>query len=123
MLPTQLEIFIKISKTGKGIRTIFLHHEIQRHLLNQIIYLEYEKYLQEKNSFPEVSLFMCFEHPVEYPSTFVRESQTFISHCVSRVETLDEKMRRKNPLNFVISPIKMKQTSLNPRVQYVSAEL
>ena len=70
---TQLEIFIKISGTGKGIRTIFLHHEIQRHLLNQIIYLEYENYLQEKNSFPEVSLFMCFEHPVEYSSTFVRE--------------------------------------------------
>ena len=29
----------------------------------------------------------------------------FISHCVSRLETLDEKMRQKNPLNFVISPM------------------
>ena len=47
---------------------------------------------------------MCFEHPAEYPSTFVRECQVFNLHCVSRVETLDEKNEEKNPLNFVISP-------------------
>ena len=48
--------------------------------------------------------FMCFEHPTEYPLTFVRECQMFIFHFVSRVETLDEKMREKNPLNFRLSP-------------------
>ena len=48
---------------------------------------------------------MCFGHPAEYASTFVRECQVFISHCVSRLETLVEKMRQKNPLNFVISPM------------------
>ena len=66
--------------------------------------MEYEKYSQEKFSFSEFSLFMCFGHPAEYASTFVRECWVFISHCVSRLETLDEKMRQKNPLNFVISP-------------------
>ena len=73
---TQLEIFIKIYRTGKGIRSFFLHHEIQRHLLIAIIYTvcnEYEKYSQEKFSFSEFSLFMCFGHPAEYASTFVRE--------------------------------------------------
>ena len=49
---------IKIFTTGKGIRSIF-HHEIQRYLLNRIIYLEYETYLQEKIRFSEFSLFMC----------------------------------------------------------------
>ena len=46
-----------------------------------------------------------FEHPAEYSSTFVGECLVFISHCVSRLETLDEKMRKKNPLNFVRSPL------------------
>ena len=36
--------------------------------------------------------------------TFVRECLVFILHFVSRVETLDEKLRNKNPLNFVLSP-------------------
>ena len=40
---------------------------------------------------------LCFEHPDEYPSTFVRECQVFILHCVSRVETHDEKMRKQIP--------------------------
>ena len=47
---------------------------------------------------------MGFAHPAEYPSTFVRECLVFILHFVSRVETLDEKMRNKSPLNFVLSP-------------------
>ena len=68
--------------------------------------------IQRKISFSEFSLFMCFEHPVEYPSTFVRECQVFISHCVSRLETLDEKMGQKNPLNFVISPQKVIRSAM-----------
>ena len=72
VLPTQFEIFIKIYRTGKGIRS-FLHHEFQRHLLIATIYMEYEKYSQKKFSFSEFSLFMCFGHPAEYASTFVRE--------------------------------------------------
>jgi len=58
VLPTQLEVFIKKYRTGKGIRSFFYHQEIKRNLLNAIIYLEYEKYLQEKLSFSEFSLFM-----------------------------------------------------------------
>jgi len=65
---------------------------------------------------------MCFEHPAEYPSTFVRECQVFILHCVSRVETRDEKMRKKNPLNFVLSPkpaqpLAQQQQALQPALQ------
>ena len=61
-----------------------------------------------KNLASRNSAFLCvFEVPAEYPSTFVRECLVFISHCVSRLETLDEKSpppSEKNPLNFVISP-------------------
>ena len=33
---------------SQGISSKFLYHEIQDHLLNQITYLKYEKYPQEK---------------------------------------------------------------------------
>ena len=33
---------------SQGISSKFLYHEIQHHLLNQITYLKYEKYPQEK---------------------------------------------------------------------------
>ena len=94
VLPTQLQIFIKISKTGKGIGSNFVYHEIQRHLLNQIIYQWYEKYLQEKISYSEFRLLMCFEHPAEYFSTFV-------------------------PLNFVISPVFGPATSSESVMSYI----
>ena len=55
VLPTQLSKFLELERNP----VIFLHHEIQRYLMNRIIYLEYEKYLQEKISFSEFSLFMC----------------------------------------------------------------
>ena len=39
---------------------------------------------------------MCFEHPAEYPSPFVRECVVFTLHFAFRVKTIDEKMRKKN---------------------------
>ena len=95
---------VKIFRTGKGIRSIFYIMRFSFFYWIKIIYLEYEKYLQEKLA-SRNSAFLCvFEHPAEYSSTFVGECLVFISHCVSRLETLDEKLRRKNPLNFVIFP-------------------
>ena len=42
-------------------------------------------------AYPNLTFLCVFEHPAEYPSTIVRECLVFISHCVSRLETLDEK--------------------------------
>ena len=53
------------------------------------------------------SSFLCvFERPAEYPSsrasTFVREC--LVSHCVSRLETLDEKNEAKKSPEFCHFP-------------------
>ena len=98
---------IKIFRTGKESGHLFTSWDSA--LFNESNYLSgVRKIFAGKKLASRNSAFLCvFEHPTEYPSTFVRECFGFISHCVSRLETLDEKSpppSEKNPLNFVISP-------------------
>ena len=49
VLPTQLQFLSKfLGMDSQGISSKFVYHEIQHHPLNQITYLKYEKYPQEK---------------------------------------------------------------------------
>ena len=104
VLPTQLSKFLEPErKSGQ----LFTSRDSA--LFNESNYLSgVRKIFAGKKLASRNSAFLCvFEHPTEYPSTFVRECLVFISHCVSRLETLDEKSpppSEKNPLNFVLSP-------------------
>ena len=101
VLPTQLSKFLEPERKSGQLFTSW-----DSALFNESNYLSgVRKIFAGKKLASRNSAFLCvFEHPTEYPSTFVRECLVFISHCVSRLETLDEKMRRKNPLNFVNFP-------------------
>ena len=101
VLPTQLSKFLEPERKSGQLFTSW-----DSALFNESNYLSgVRKIFAGKKIASRNSAFLCvFEHPTEYPSTFVRECLVFISHCVSRLETLDEKMRKKNPLNFVRSP-------------------
>ena len=105
VLPTQLSKFLEPERKSGQLFTSW-----DSALFNESNYLSgVRKIFAGKKIASRNSAFLCvFEHPTEYPSTFVRECLGFISHCVSRLETLDEKSpppSEKNPLNFVLSPI------------------